>query len=281
MTRTAPLCSQRCFRAPIRFGASLTALALATMIVVVPGAVRAAPALGPTDPEASAHFRRGVELFNAGDFEGAVEQYEAGFAIEDHPLFLYSMAQAETKNDNCPRAVKLFKEFIAADVPDKARDNARGGMLFCAEILAEAGTAVAPTYDPVDDPIDEPIDDPVDTDDGDTGPRDGAGKWYLDPAGDALVAVGVVGVGVGVGLLAGAGVLEGQPQPPGYAEHVDRLERVELLRTVGGITAGVGGALLIGGVVRWVIVSRRGGRANNVGLLWQRGVAGLQVSGRF
>ncbi|MBL4684402.1 MAG: hypothetical protein JKY37_07415 [Nannocystaceae bacterium] len=280
MTRNASSYSQRCSRAPIRLGATLTALVLATMVVAVPGDVRAAPALGPTDPEASTHFRRGVELFNAGDFEGAVAQYEAGFAIEDHPLSLYSMAQAETKNDNCPRAVKLFKEFIAADVPDKARDNARGGMLFCAEILADAGIAAAPTDDPVDDPVDEPIDDAEGSDD-DPRPRDGARKWYLDPAGDGLVAFGVVGVGVGVGLIAGAGVLAGQPQPPGYADHVDRLERIQLLRTVGGITAGVGGALLIGGVVRWVIVSRRGGRASNVGLLWHRGVAGLQVSGRF
>lgn len=266
--------------AGVRSIAAAVALSLlSASVFLVPGTASAEP----TDPQAKAHFQRGVAAFDAGRYDEAIRELEAGYEIQEDPLFLYSLAQAEKNNGNCKRAVKLFKQFNAADVPDAAKTAARDGIVLCAEQMANAEDTPTPIDDPIDEPLedpidDDPVDDPVGTDDPTV---DNPRKWYLDPTGDALVAIGVVGVGVGVGLLVGSRVLRGKPQAPSYAEHVDRVAQVDTLEIAGAITAGVGGALLIGGAIRWGLVARRGNNDVSAGILWDRGLTGLQIRGRF
>ena len=257
--------------------AGVLAVTLPLSIVLVPATAGAEP----TDPEAKAKFASGISKFEDKDFEGAIADFEEGYAIEADPLFLFAWAQAEFNRGDCREAVKLYKQFIEEDVPQSAKDQAKEAIVECADRLADQPA----DPDPIDDPIDEPFDDPVD--DGTSDPIDdqpvkdeGQRKWYLDPVGDALVATGVVAAGVGVGLIVGAEVLHGKPQAPSYAEHVERVERVQTLRIAGAVTAGVGGALIIGGAVRWGLIARES-KSPTVGLLWGGGLTGVQIRGRF
>lgn len=235
-------------------------------------------AAGPTDPEARRRMTRGLELFEQEEFEAAVREFEAGFAIEDDPVFLYSIGSAELRNDDCPNAVRAFKLFIAADVGDVAKKAARDAIVLCAERMAEDDRDPGPVTTPIDDPVDDDLD-TSDPDDTQTKQPRGR-KWYLDPVGDSLVALGAVGVGVGAGLLVGASVLGGKPQAASYADHVARIDREKNLKIAGAISAGVGGALLIGGAIRWGVVARKSKRAT-VGLLWGNGLTGVTLRGRF
>jgi len=262
---------------PLRFFVSRTprrCLALVVALAIGVGAPATATA-EPKSEEAKTRLADGLKLFNEEDFDGAVAEFTEGYAIEPDPIFLYTMGQAELNREDCPTAVKLFSRFIAADVPDAAKAAAREAMLLCAERMAAAG--ITPEIEePIEEP--EPMPEPLPPE---PEPEPEKAKWYLDPVGDALVAVGVLGVGAGVGLVVGGTVLGNKPPAPTYAEHEDRNDRVKTLQIAGGVTAGVGGLLLMGGVVRWVLVSRKPVEAPTVGVLWGGGVAGLQLRGRF
>ena len=110
-------------------------------------------------------------------------------------------------------------------------------------------------------------------------PRTQPREWYLDPAGDSLVAVGFVLGSTGGGLLIGAQVLSGRENAE-LVDHAARLDRVRNMRIVGGVVLGVGGALLIAGAVRWGLIARTAKRTQVAALLGG-GVTGLSLSGRF
>jgi|GEM_PF-636699 len=276
---TAQLLNRRPLRSlSQRLLASALGLALAVGVGFVPTAAQAEP----TDPDAKAKFASGISKFENKDFEGAIADFEEGYAIESDPLFLFAWAQAEFNQGNCREAVKLYRKFIAEDVPRSAKDQAKEAIVVCAERMADEPEDPDPIDDPIDDPVDDdPFDDSVDDGiDDPPPPTEGKRKWYLDPVGDALAATGVVAAGVGVGLIVGAEVLDGKPQAPSYAEHVERVERVQTLRIAGAVTAGIGGALIIGGAIRWALVARES-KAPSVGLMWGGGLTGLQLQGRF
>lgn len=260
----------------------LLAGALGVTLAFGIGIVPATASAEPTDPDAKAKFASGISKFENKDFDGAIADFEAGYAIESDPLFLFAWAQAEFNKGDCREAVKLYNKFIAEDVPQSAKDQAKEAIVVCAERMADQPVDPDPLDDPVDDPVeDDPFDDPEDDPVNKPPPKnDGKKKWYLDPVGDALVATGVVAAGVGIGLIVGGEVLDGKPQAPSYAEHVDRVERVQTLRIAGAVTAGIGGALIIGGAIRWALVARES-KSPSVGLLYGRGLTGLQLQGRF
>ena len=104
--------------------------------------------------------------------------------------------------------------------------------------------------------------------------------WYKDPLGGVLVGLGGVAVGAGVGLVVGASVEKGK-NAANYEEFVERNSRVKKMQIAGAITAGVGGALLIGGVVRWSILgARQNARMRSSAMVLQGG-GGVVFSGRF
>ncbi|MCA1663282.1 MAG: hypothetical protein LC659_03270, partial [Myxococcales bacterium] len=79
-------------------------------------------------------------------------------------------------------------------------------------------------------------------------------RWWRDPCGAVLVAVGVAAVGVGGGIA-------------GWAQHTidganasygafDAAKGATTLRTAGLVTLGVGGALVIAAAVRYAVAAR-------------------------
>lgn len=266
-----------------RLGVWTGRVALALALAAPAGVVSAKP----SDPKAIELGKKGNEQFKDGDYESAKSSFEAAYEIEPDPAFVFGIGQALNQMGDCRGAIRKYDE--VKDSPDAAselRALAEQAMLACAEKVANEEPVTTPAEgDSSDDTAEE------DTTEGeldteatalpeDTGPP--PRKWYKDPLGDTLVAVGIAGTAAGIGLLAAA-QLEQNKDSPTYSEFDERLDKVRTLRIAGGVTLGVGGALLIGGVIRWVVLGVRpkSATAARVGVHYDGASTGLSLSGRF
>jgi tetratricopeptide (TPR) repeat protein len=90
-------------------------LLLALSTVVTAGAARAAERRGP-DPhaQAAAHYRLGSTRYAEGDYAGALDQFQAGYAAEAAPAFLVNIGQCLRKLDRLDEAALAFRRFLDA-----------------------------------------------------------------------------------------------------------------------------------------------------------------------
>jgi hypothetical protein len=191
-----------------------------------------------------------AELFADGRYAEAAAAFEAAYQATSDPAFLFGHAQALRFGGNCGGAIELFEEFIATSPPEPDVKEAERVIEACREILGQG-----PTPDPIVAP--EPAPAPALAPDRAPPPR----RWSQDRAGGALVGTGVALVAVGAGLYGGSHALA-RDRMETEAQYERREGTVRGL-AAGGITAlAVGGALVVGGIVRWVIVARREGRAS-------------------
>lgn len=237
-------------------------ISLALSLRVAP-LVLALMAPGPlTNPEAKAKLQEAGAAFKANDWDAAAAAVEAAYIIEPNPILLYPWAQAERSRGNCAAAVELYQRFLDSGPSEEAAGPARENMQRCQEQL-EAEAAEQPVEeetDVVDEVIEEepePEPEPAPVTPKDEQPK--AKAWYADPVGGVLVGVGVVGVGVGAGLMgAGASAAGKAADMDSHSEYLDARDRATGLRNGGAIALSIGGALVVGGVVRYVLVAKKG-----------------------
>src|SRR5204863_3154893 len=81
----------------------------------------------PIEPAAKVQFDRGSERFGAHDYAAAIAAFDAGYAIDPHPDFLYAKAQAQRLGGDCRGALGTYRAFLetspAAEEAQLARDN--------------------------------------------------------------------------------------------------------------------------------------------------------------
>src|SRR5262249_15990757 len=100
-------------------------------------------------------------------------------------------------------------------------------------------------------------------------------SWYEDKIGWGLVGAGLVAAGGGVAFLAHASRQPGEGQTRREQEQaLDLNDSARSSRTIGGVLAGVGAAIVVGGVVKMVLYDRPGTRVAVV-------PGGIIVAGRF
>lgn len=235
------------------------------MLLAVPVSVAslvlalAAPGQLLSNPDAKAKLQEAQAAFKSEDYDAAAAAVEAAYIIEPNPMLLYPWAQAERSRGNCAAAVELYRRFLDSNPPEAAATPARENMERCEEQLAAEAPEPEPEPEPVDEVIEEepepePEQKPVVKDE-----QPKAKRWYADPVGGVLVGVGVVGVGVGAGLLGAAG---SKAKKVGdaemHTEYLDMRDGATKLRNGGAVALSIGGALLIGGVVRYVLVAKKG-----------------------
>jgi tetratricopeptide (TPR) repeat protein len=213
-----------------------------------------------TNSEAKAKLQEAQAAFKAEDFAAAAAAVEAAYIIEPNPILLYPWAQAERSQGNCTAAVELYRRFLDSNPPEAAAAPARENMQRCQEQLeAEAAARAEDEADDdaviEDDDEAEPTPAPVTpTDD-----RPKAKAWYADPVGGVLVGVGVAGVGVGGALMGmGASAAGKADDEDSHAAYLDARDRATGLRNGGAIALSIGGALLVGGIVRYAVVAKKG-----------------------
>jgi tetratricopeptide (TPR) repeat protein len=235
-------------------------LAIPTLVASLVLAL-AAPGQLLSNPEAKAKFQEAQAAFKANDFDAAAAAVEAAYIIEPNPMLLYPWAQAERSRGNCAAAVELYQRFLDTEPPEAAATPARENMERCKEQLAAEEPEPEPEPDVVDEVIEEepepepePTPTPVKKDD-----EPKAKAWYKDPVGGVLVGVGVVGVGVGAGLMgAGASAAGKAADEDMHTDYLAARDRATGLRNGGAIALSIGGALVVGGVVRYVLVAKKG-----------------------
>lgn len=265
-------------------------LALSTLRVAPLVLALAAPGGLLSNPDAKAKLQEAQAAFKAEDWDAAATATEAAYMIEPNPMLLYPWAQAERSRGNCAAAVELYQRFLDSNPPEAAATPARENMERCQEQLAAEAAAAEPEEEEVveevieDDepePEPEPAPKPVAQD---KPPK--AKAWYADPVGGVLVGVGVVGVGVGAGLMgAGAAAAGKAADMDMHSDYLAERDRATGLRNGGAIALSIGGALVVGGVVRYVLVAKKSKEAKATA--WQlspelrRQWVGVTVGRRF
>ncbi len=204
----------------------------------------AAPARAQPDPAADpaqldAHVAAAAAYYEVGNFEGALAEYRAAFAISPQPDFLFAMAMIEQQRGGCAEAIALADQFAATSPPAVDVEVLEEALGDCRTRQAEAAAAL-----PVRETI---VEVPA-------APRRIRKPFYADALGDVLVGAGVVaGVAAG-GLYVRARDQLTSAEEPGLDEptYQDRWDTARRTRTYAAAAAGVGAALIVTGVVRWL-----------------------------
>ncbi len=91
----------------------------ATALIVLFSAVAPVHA----DKETSVQlYKAGKRKYELGEFDRAIGLFQQAYDEHPAPAYLYNIAQAYLKLENCPEALKHFKRFVAEkpDAPNRA-----------------------------------------------------------------------------------------------------------------------------------------------------------------
>lgn len=223
--------------------------------------------LGAPEPDLQERIDRAEVAVGEGRWLDAAADYEAVFQATGELRVRYAQAEALRLGGRCDEALPLYAEYLDGE-PSQAMQTRTAQLIRVCEDEVEAERARRAALETSAPPA------PVAA----TPRVDPAPRWYQDPAGDALVALGVSSAVAG-GVVLALGVREGDA---GDTVGNDRafgqaIERARTRTLAGGITLGVGAALLVGGIVRWVVVDRTHTRS----LEFSMGPSGLAIRGHL
>jgi hypothetical protein len=198
---------------------------------------------GPMRPDAQALYDRGLARFQTHDYENATRDFEAGYAIEPRPEFLFAEGQARRLAGNCKAAVALYQRFLATGPPAVQVNATHMALGRCAQVLAEHPDVVLVTPPPPRPPPPTPR------------------RWWRDPFGLAATGAGAIGVGLGVGFLVAASSAEQTANASStHPEYASAWSTAQSRQTIGVTAIVVGGALAGAGAVRLVLLRRQATR---------------------
>jgi hypothetical protein len=108
---------------------------LATLVLALSLAVTAAPARAAGDNasrDAAKHFQRGVDLYNDGDFRGALVEFKKAYSVWPRANVLYDIGQTEYQLLDYASALKTMERYLAETGPNAAH---RGEVESTVEVL--------------------------------------------------------------------------------------------------------------------------------------------------
>ncbi|MBV1857560.1 MAG: hypothetical protein KUG77_04045 [Nannocystaceae bacterium] len=236
-----------------------------------------------SDPEAQTLVSEAQILFSEGNFGEAAKLIEKAYLIEPVPELLFPWAQAEREQGNCRAAIDLYGRLLEEVPEGRMAESARKNIALCEEEMPAEEDVVPVVEDDSfeEEPYEpEPEPEPVPVTKTDTQPK--AKQWYKDPAGGVLTGLGVVGVGAGAALLiVASGNANGAPDAPSLSDYHSQSDTALTQRNAGAGVLTVGGALLVAGVIRYVLVAKKN-KASATASVWTApGSGGLVLSGRF
>lgn len=106
--------------------------------------------------KADAAYAEGQKSYAAGDYASAAQKFEAAYALDPDPAYLFNIAQAYRLGNACAKAATAYRTFLA-EVPDAP--NAAKVKQFI-----EQSDDCAKTQTPVPPPVDEARPPPARTD---------------------------------------------------------------------------------------------------------------------
>jgi len=224
---------------------------ISVLAMVVVGLLGRVAGAQPTPPKAAAQaaFAEGQQRYAAGEYLPAATKFEAAYALDPDPVYLFNVAQAYRLGNACPKAVSYYNRFLEA-VPNPPNLVNVKEYLAQAEVCAkntatlEPGVPIQPAVAP---------ERPAPADPGRTQ------RWL----GIGAMFVGGATLGIGVYYTTEVGRLNDARADrtsmcttmnacdPGYGDELDDQGRSAQARQV--IAYAVGGAVVIGGVVLYVL----------------------------
>lgn len=252
-------------------------LAFPATAVAAPKAGPQPEAAGLSNPRAREHFARGQAAFEAEDYERAIPELKAAYALEPNPLLLYAWAQAERFAGRCGKAIELYRKFLESDPGPAQARLAETNILDCEAALSEERPP-APPPAPVITPTEEPPSPPPEDE-----PPPEITPWYRDWVGGTLVGVGAASlVAGGVVFALGRRQASNADAARTEGEYIDEVDAARVKQITGAVLLGVGGALVLGGAIRWGVWSNRNkGTSVEIGAALHPSGRGLIVQGRF
>jgi hypothetical protein len=268
--------------------ASLMSLQLAWLLASAPA---------PLDAKAHERWDRADVLASEGRHDEAVKEYALAWQDLHAPAILYSWAQSERLRGHCTEAAALYERFVTEGQTappsydtellraqwsnmlanaERQRDACRDPVSE-PETTADAGATTEPTAKP--EPTTAPTSSSTDRRiESPPSPR----PWWRDAVGWSLAGTGAATLAAGATLLGVAAWEDGRAEGLGSHERFrDAIDRAVIEQRIGFGLLGLGGALAIGGIVRFAVVSRRHDRPGAHALVLSPGPRGLVLRGRF
>ncbi|MEM6990682.1 MAG: hypothetical protein AAF721_09300 [Myxococcota bacterium] len=222
---------------------------------------QASPAAAAPEPSSAGQpvetaedaFAAGGAAYEAGDYERAAEHYERGYSLSPNPVFLYSWAQAVRNAGDCTRAIELYERFLETGATGDSKAAAEQNIARCREAVPEpAVTDPEPTPQAPAPGNEPPPNRPADT------IEDPSTRRRPDALGLGLLVPGLAAVAAGAVVLGVASVRKTTQGRSDQYERFDALdETIDRLHVAGGVTLGIGAALVVGGAVRLALQGRR------------------------
>jgi tetratricopeptide (TPR) repeat protein len=208
----------------------------------------------PEDKRAKAIWRDGAKQYNLGDFEGAIQKFEEAYKVSPLPTILFNLGQAHRQKKNYERAVYYFRTYLREKPDAENRAVVEGLIVELQGLIAAQKASNERPPDTVTSPPAPPAGQathatPVTPEE----PR----RWYQDTIGWTLAASGVVAIGLGTGFLIHSGGLSDDAKTAGDEQMAQDLhDSAKTFQIAGGITLGLGVALVTGGVVKMMLHER-------------------------
>jgi tetratricopeptide (TPR) repeat protein len=221
------------------------------LVAVCAGTATADGPGAPADAKATAkaHAATGTQLFNVQQYDKAAEEYQQAYLLDPDPAYLYASAQAQRLGGNCVKALLSYKAYLRTKPGD---DKAEKNIERCEQELkdhpppVEQTTPTGPTNIAPVPPA--PAAPPVMI----TRP------WTSDVVGHVLVGGGVAASVVGVVLyLGGRSTISDHNSATTYDQFAGgNVNTAKTKQTIGVSAMAAGGALILGGVIHYVMHGR-------------------------
>jgi len=154
------------------------------MVVAALMALPLAASAGPKE-DAQAHIQKATAAHEAGDFNLALSELDAAYALDPQPDLLYAIGQVHVKLNNCPVAISFYEKFLATNPGPEPTTAAKDAIASCQASLASQPPPQEPEPTPPPPP---PAPEPR----------------HFDVVGTTLVGLGVVSTIVGVVMYSSA-----------------------------------------------------------------------------
>lgn len=279
------------------------------LIAAIPLAADAKPKAnrkGKAKVEFKQHMDAGMKAHKDGNYDLALTELQAAYALDGQPKLLFAIAQVQAKLDLCPEAVANYEKFLGTIKKDKKKTavvkqaiSACNDKIVAATAVPEpppatvSATPPAPTGEdalvapvgapeppppaaapPVEDSPLPPSPMPTSMDSG------GAKPWYKDVLGDVLLVGGVaVGVGSVVMYTGARAKLDDAEAAPSLAEYSSLVDDAKSQRTMSLVLAGGSAVLLTAAIIRYA--TRDKGETRTVAVTPTNGGGLITWSGGF
>jgi len=236
----------------------MKAMRISAVAVVMIGLFAGAPdaQAQPDTATAQAAFAEGQRRYSAGEYLPAATKFEAAYAADPDPVYLFNVAQAYRLGNACLQAVSYYRRFLEAvpNPPNLAKVNQ---YLEQAESCAKAMAPVDPAP-PTNPPLEPLVADPPLTERPASEDLGRTKRWL----GIGGLVIGGAAIGIGVYYTTEASRLTDErlearrrcltvPCMAGYGDAIDAAGETAARRAK--ISFAVGGAAAIGGVVLYML----------------------------